>query len=256
MNQSAAPLPHTAPSITVFFPAYNDAEILPSLISQTAETVQGLADNYEIIVVDDGSTDQTPAVLDSLQRDYPSLRVIHHSSNLGYGAALQSGFRNATKELIFYTDGDGQYDVHELRRFLSLLSPQVDVVQGYKANRADSKLRLLVGNLYCAFVKALFRLRIKDVDCDFRLMRREVFESLHLTCRTGAICVDLTSQIQYKGWKVLESPVNHYPRRYGKSQCFRPGPIARTLRDLLRLWLRLKPLRANPRPTRSLSQGL
>jgi len=238
MNQPSAHSPQAFPSITVFFPAYNDADILPTLISRTVETVRGLTDNYEILVVDDGSTDQTAAVLDSLRREYPSLRVIRHPDNLGYGAALQSGFRNAAKELIFYTDGDGQYDVHELRRFLFSLSSDVDVVQGYKTGRADSRLRVIAGRIYGGLAKALFRLRIKDVDCDFRLMRRKVIESVHLTCRSGAICVDLMSQIQNRGWRVLESPVSHYPRRHGRSQFFRVGPIARTLKDMFRLWFR------------------
>jgi glycosyltransferase involved in cell wall biosynthesis len=160
---------------------------------------------------------------------------------------MQSGFRNATKELIFYTDGDGQYDVQELRRFLFSLSPDVDVVQGYKTSRADSKLRVIAGKLYGGLAKALFRLSIKDVDCDFRLMRREVVEGLHLTCRSGAICVDLMSQIQNRGWRVLESPVQHYPRRHGKSQFFRAGPIARTLKDMFRLWLQRGLFKGNSR---------
>jgi len=238
MNQSAAPSPQAPPSITVFFPAYNDAEILPTLISRTVETVRGLTDDYEIIVVDDGSTDQTAAVLDSLQQEYATLRVIRHPRNQGYGAALQSGFQNAAKELVFYTDGDGQYDVQDLRRFLSLLSPEVDVVQGYKANRADSRLRAVAGKLYGGFAKLLFRLRVKDVDCDFRLVRRKVVESINLTCRSGAICVELINQVQNRGWRVVESPVKHYPRRRGRSQFFRVGPIARTLKDMFRLWFR------------------
>jgi glycosyltransferase involved in cell wall biosynthesis len=242
MNQSAASLPRGGPSITVFFPSYNDAEIMPTLIARAVETLQGLVEDYEIIVVDDGSTDQTPALLDSLQLEYPFLRVIRHPHNLGYGAALQSGFRNATKELIFYTDGDGQYDIQELRSFLLLMSPEVDVVTGYKTNRADSKLRVIAGRLYSGLTNVLFRLHIKDVDCDFRLIRRTVIESLHLTCRSGAICVDLMSQIQNRGWRVLEAPVKHYPRRHGRSQFFAAGPIARTLREMFRLWLGLRPL--------------
>jgi len=256
MNESAPRLPQPPSSITVFFPTYNEAEILPTLISQTVETVRGLVDDYEIIVVDDGSTDRTPALLDALRREYPMLRVIRHHQNLGYGAALQSGFQNATKELVFYTDGDGQYDVRDLRRFLSLLSPEVDVLQGYKANRADSKLRIIAGKLYGGFAKLLFRLRVKDVDCDFRLVRRKVVENMNLTCQSGAICVDLMSQIQHSGWRVLESPVKHYPRQHGRSQFFRPGPVARTLKDMFRLWLRFGPLRANPRHARSLSPRL
>jgi glycosyltransferase involved in cell wall biosynthesis len=231
--------PGGATSISAFFPAFNDAENLRVQIPRTFKTLQQLTKDFEVIVVDDGSTDTTSTVLESLRQQFPLLRVVRHTHNLGYGAALQSGFIHSIKELIFYTDGDGQYDVRELDKLLEKLTSDVDVVTGFKINRADSVHRAMVGKLYHRLVKAFFRLRVKDVDCDFRLIRRKVMEAISLTSRTGAICVDLMCQIERNGYRVVEVPVNHYPRLHGRSQFFRAGPVARTVVDIFRLWVQL-----------------
>jgi glycosyltransferase involved in cell wall biosynthesis len=240
-----------APSISAFFPAFNDAENLRVQIPRTIETLQQLTGDYEVIVVDDGSTDDTSAVLDSLRQQFPCLRVVRHAKNLGYGAALQSGFRNSAKELIFYTDGDGQYDSGELRNLLAELSPEVDVVNGFKIHRADSAHRSIVGNTYQKLVKTLFRLKIRDVDCDFRLVRRQVMETIQLTSLSGAICVDLMCQIERGGHQVAEVPVHHYPRLHGHSQFFRVMPVIRTALDIFRLWVRLILLKRASAPRRT-----
>ena len=234
------------PSLTVFFPAFNDAETLPALITKAAETLNDLAPDYEIIVVDDGSTDQTPQVLEELQRQFPFLRVVRHPRNLGYGAALRSGFSNATKQLVFYTDGDGQYDVGELRELFARLEADVDVVNGYKLERADPLHRTLIGKVYQRLTKALLNLKIRDVDCDFRLIRRPVLDAVSLTFRSGAICAELMAQIERAGFRIVEVPVHHYPRRSGQSQFFRLAPVARTILDIFRLWWRLVILRRGP----------
>ena len=241
-----------AASISVFFPALNDAENLKVLIPRAVETLRQVTQDFEIIIINDGSTDNTSAVLESLGQQFPCLRVIEHGRNLGYGAALRSGFSNSTKELIFYTDGDGQYDVGELRNLLPQLTPEVDMVTGFKIHRADSVHRSFIGKLYHGMVKTLFRLKVRDVDCDFRVVRRKVMEGIHLTSRSGAICVDLMCQIERRGYRVVEVPVNHYPRLHGRSQFFRVGPVARTVFDIFRLWFQLvlfKRGRARGNPT-------
>lgn len=209
------------------------------LIPRVDRTLQTLTPEYEILVIDDGSSASTLEVLDSLAQEYPSLRVVRHARNLGYGAALRSGFQNATKDLVFYTDGDGQYDVEELCRLMALLSPDVDVVVGYKTTRADTRSRAIAGYLYRALANLLFRLKLKDVDCDFRLMRKKVIAAVPLTCSSGAICIELMRQIQTKGFRIAQVPVTHLPRLHGRSQFFRVGPVAKTLQDLFRLWIRL-----------------
>lgn len=243
--------PAAAISISVFFPAFNDAENLRVQIPQTFETLQRLTADFEIIVVDDGSTDSTLEVLESLRRQFPVLRVVQHPHNMGYGAALQSGFSHASKELVFYTDGDGQYDVRELAKLLEKMADDIDVVTGFKMKRRDAAHRAVVGRIYHWLVKIFFRLRVSDVDCDFRLIRRRVMERVSLTSRTGAICVDMMCQIERGGFRVVEVPVNHRPRLHGQSQFFRPGPVARTVVDLLRLWVHLMLVKRAPNAGRT-----
>jgi glycosyltransferase involved in cell wall biosynthesis len=233
-------------AISVFFPAYNDAESLRVLIPKTMETLRAITPDFEVIVIDDGSTDNTPDVVQRMQREFPALRVIRHPQNRGYGGALRSGFQAASKPLVFYTDGDGQYDVGELRDLLARLREGVDVVNGYKIRRADSLHRRLLGRSFHGLVRLLFGLRVRDVDCDFRLLRRHVLESVSLTFSSGAIGAELVTQIERAGFRIEEVPVHHYPRRNGKSQFFRPGPVARMAWDVFKLWMRLVLLRRRP----------
>src|SRR5262244_2233969 len=144
-------------SISAFFPAYNDAGTIASMVVLTDRTLRKVAEDYEIIVVNDGSTDHTAVVLSELEAKYPSLRVILHPTNLGYGAALRTGFANSTKDLIFYTDGDAQYDVRELELLLPLMTGSVDIVNGYKISRSDPLHRTIIGKIYCWLVKLAFR---------------------------------------------------------------------------------------------------
>lgn len=228
-----------AESITVFFPAYNDAGTIASLVKNALDTLTGLTSDFEVLVVDDGSTDATPIILDELAATLPHFRVIHHQRNQGYGAALRTGFSNASKNLIFYTDGDGQYDVRELRTLCSLLTDGVDVVNGYKIKRADDFYRLIIGKLYNRIARFLFRLPISDVDCDFRLIRRQAMQTLDLTSTSGVICVELVRRLHGAGCIFVETPVHHYPRQYGHSQFFTARRVARTAWDFFVLWLKL-----------------
>ena len=226
------------PGISVFFPAYNDAATIGALVTEALNVLPTLTDDFEVIVVNDGSTDGTRAQLDTLATSHPEVKVVHHSRNGGYGAALRSGFASAQKDLIFYTDGDGQYDVRELSTLYPLLTPEVDVVNGFKLKRADSRQRKVVGGLYNGLARLLFLLPIRDVDCDFRLIRRSVVAPLKLTVTSGAICVELVYQLHRNGCRFAETPVHHYPRPHGKSEFFTPRRVIHTAFDFLRLWLR------------------
>jgi len=228
----------------VFFPAYNDAPSLPSLIAHTFATLTNLTEDFEVIVVNDGSADSTGAVLADLQSQYgPQLRVITHEVNRGYGGALRSGFAAATKDLFFYTDGDGQYDVRELPLLLAALTPNVGLVNGYKLERHDPWHRIVIGKVYNQFARLLFRIRLRDIDCDFRLIRRELLQSLKLTSTSGTICVELVRKIELSGCGVAEVGVHHYSRLHGRSQFFRLQSLANTLAQLVRLYLKLVILR-------------
>src|ERR1051325_8985181 len=206
------------PTISVFFPAYNDAGTIASMVLLADRTLRHLTDDYEVIVVNDGSKDHTANVLSELEAVYPRLRVINHPPNLGYGSALRTGFASATKDLIFYTDGDSQYDVRELELLVPLMSDSVDVVNGYKISRSDPLHRILIGRIYCWLIKLAFMIKIKDVDCDFRLVRRASYNRVRLHSTSGTICVEMIKSFQDAGLRFAECPVHHFHRAYGKSQ--------------------------------------
>jgi len=227
-------------SISAFFPAYNDAGTIPSMVMTTLMTLAELSDDYEVIVINDGSADHTPQLLDELARLYPEhVRVVHHPQNRGYGGALRSGFREARKEWIFYTDGDAQYDPREITELVKLAGEQVDFINGWKIERHDPLHRIIIGRIYQYTVKLAFGLRLKDVDCDFRLMRRAVFEKVELTADSGVICVELMKKVQDAGFRLAQTPVHHFHRAYGQSQFFNYRRLARVARDLVKLWVRL-----------------
>jgi glycosyltransferase involved in cell wall biosynthesis len=226
-------------SISAFFPAYNDAGTIASLAVVMDMTLRELTDDYEIIIVNDGSPDHTGEVLADLETRYPRLRVVTHAKNRGYGGALRSGFAHATKELVFYTDGDAQYDPREIARLLPALTSNVDMVNGYKIERHDPLHRIIIGRIYHHVVKTMFRLRMRDVDCDFRLLRRSMFDQIELRENSGVICVELMTKVHQAGFRIAEVPVHHFHRAYGQSQFFNVRRVARVVKDLLRLWWQL-----------------
>lgn len=233
-------LPRLGPGVglTVMFPAYNDALTIGTLVEYSAALLPRVADRYEIVVVNDASPDNTAEVLAELQARIPFLRVVTHETNQNYGGALRSGFAHGTQDLLFYTDGDGQYDPTEL----VALIPHLDgcgMVNGYKIRRSDPWHRVVIGRLYHHTAKLMFGLKIRDVDCDFRLIRRVALESIHLTSQRGSICAELVRKIQDAGFEIVEVPVHHYPRMAGRSQFFTPRHIARSLTWLTRLWLEI-----------------
>jgi glycosyltransferase involved in cell wall biosynthesis len=229
--------PHRFPfSLTVFFPAYNDAPSLPGLLAATFRVLRSHVDDFEVIVINDGSADDTAAVLRRAQTEYGArLRVITHPENLGYGGALNSGFRAAAKEFVFYTDGDGQYDVRDLPKLLALSGPDVGLVNGVKAKRHDPLHRIWIGKIYNQFARLMFGVSLQDIDCDFRLIRRATLERIHLTSTSGTICVELVKKIEMTGTRIVEVPVTHLPRLYGRSQFFRLKSLATTFTQLISL---------------------
>jgi glycosyltransferase involved in cell wall biosynthesis len=224
------------PGLSVFFPAYNDSGTIASLVITARTAAQRLTPDYEVIIVNDGSADRTAEIADELARTYPEVRVVHHERNRGYGGALRSGFAAATRELIFYTDGDAQYDPGEMEALWHALSDDVDLVNGYKISRSDPLHRIVIGRAYHHTVKLLFGLRVRDVDCDFRLMRRAIFDRVSLHKNSGVICLEMMKKIQDAGFRIAEVPVHHYHRAYGRSQFFNFRRLFKTAVDVARLW--------------------
>jgi glycosyltransferase involved in cell wall biosynthesis len=226
-------------SISAFFPAYNDGGTIPSMVLTSIMAMRKVTDDFEVIVVNDGSHDYTGEVLDELAARYPELRVIHHGKNRGYGGALRSGFAAAKKEWLFYTDGDAQYDPLELTELVDGLDEGVDVVNGYKIARHDPLSRRIIGRVYHHVVRLAFGFRLRDVDCDFRLIRRSIFDNIHLESDSGTICLEMVKKFQDAGYTFAEVPVHHYHRQYGVSQFFNFRRLVRTARQLAELWWRL-----------------
>jgi glycosyltransferase involved in cell wall biosynthesis len=209
------------------------------MVIRAVQAASALTPDYEVIIVNDGSADATAQIADELARTYPHVRVVHHAKNCGYGGALQTGFRSATKDLIFYTDGDAQYDPGELSELWSRMTADADLVNGYKISRSDPLHRIVIGRVYHHVVSTMFGLTVRDVDCDFRLMRRSIFERIQLEKTSGVICLEMMKKIQDAGFRIVEVPVHHYHRAFGKSQFFNGRRIVKTAIDVMRLWFAL-----------------
>ncbi|HWQ46574.1 MAG TPA: glycosyltransferase family 2 protein [Longilinea sp.] len=234
MENNPSPAPLT--SISVFFPAYNDAGTIAHLVRAVNEVLPKVCQSHEIIVIDDGSRDGTGRLLDELCQEIEVLRVIHHPHNRGYGAALRSGFLAAKKDWVFYTDGDGQYDPQEITKLVAAANGKINVVNGYKTKRRDTKLRTWIGNGYRRLVNSVFGIPVRDVDCDFRLIYRNKLAGLDLVSNSGAICVELVKKLERGGCAFADVPVSHFPRTFGHSQFFRVKPIFTTIIELVRLY--------------------
>ncbi|MFQ5772146.1 MAG: glycosyltransferase family 2 protein [bacterium] len=226
-------------SLSIFFPVYNDWGTIGSMVSLAVITAEKITKDYEIILVNDGSEAQTREILDFLEKKYPKVRVVHHEKNRGYGGALKTGFKEAKKEFIFYTDGDAQYDVRELLKLLPARTNGVDVVNGYKIKRNDPWYRILIGKIYHTFTRFAFGFTIRDVDCDFRLMRRALFDQIELEHNSGVICVEMIKKLHNINAHFAEVPVSHFFRASGKSEFFNFRRVFRVGIDLIKLWWRL-----------------
>jgi len=228
------------PSISCFFPCFNDRGTIAGMVLGALFVLEEVSDDFEVIVVDDGSTDGSREFLERLAGLFPEkLRLVFHEANRGYGGALISGFNAATKDWVFYTDGDAQYDPAQVKDLVEALGEDVDLVQGFKTRRNDPLHRKVIGAIYQHVVRLIFGLSIRDVDCDFRLIRRSLFERFTLTRHSGAICVELMRKTQDAGARVREVGVRHSFRAYGKSRIFNLPRLAVSVWQLACLWVEL-----------------
>lgn len=228
------------PQLTIFFPCYNDAGSIRNLVEQAFEIGKNITDELEIVVVDDGSRDGSQKILAELVGLIPVLRVCFHSKNTGYGGALREGFSLARNDFIFYTDGDAQYDLRELSFLVEEMKDGVDLVNGYKLSRADRWYRRFLGDLYRKVIGFLFGIKLKDINCAFKLFRRQLLKEVNLESCSGAICIEMLAKFQRKGAVFREVAVHHYPRRYGRSQFFSFRHISYTIVEIFVLWWKLK----------------
>jgi len=222
------------PSLTVFFPAFNEEGIIEKTVTDAVAACAPLAADLEVVVVDDGSADQTAAIVERMAAADPRVRLIRHERNRGYGAALRSGFSGARKDLVFFSDADGQFDLRELPGSLAMLD-QAPVVVGFRIKRNDPPHRIFIAKTYKLIVRMVFGLRIRDIDCAFKLFRRDVFEGLTLESNGAFISSELLIKLRRQGVPIVERGVNHYPRTTGESKGAGLGVILKTIRDILRL---------------------
>lgn len=227
-----------ADGISIVLPAYNEAANIRTAVEKALATAERLFTRYEIIVVDDGSADSTCAVVEELARSgYPRVRLIKHEVNIGYGAALRTGFSHSNCELVFFTDSDNQFDISEIEYFLPLMATS-DLVTGFRVYRYDTVLRCLLSWVYNRLVGVMFRLHVRDVDCAFKLMRREVVRQVAIECNNFFVNTELLARARRWNFRIAEKGVRHYPRTAGETSV-RPSDIPRTLATVFSMWRRI-----------------
>jgi glycosyltransferase involved in cell wall biosynthesis len=249
---------HTGLSISAVLPAYNEEAIIQRTVRHVAGVLQGLTDDFEVIVTNDGSRDRTGEVLADLQASSPELNLLvaTHPRNRGYGAALASGFDAARMDLIFLTDGDKQFDVTELSQFVPAMDAQTDLVIGWRRNRADRLMRKFNALGWKLLVNSLFGYTARDVDCAFKLFRRRVWGNMTVHARGATFSAEFLIKARRLGFTVKELPVSHLPRTAGSPTGARPDVIVRAFVELFRLWRNLdRELHADPRAQDRLGGG-
>ncbi|KPK76010.1 MAG: cell wall biosynthesis glycosyltransferase [Phycisphaerae bacterium SM23_30] len=220
--------------LTVFFPFYNEQENIERLVKQAVEVLRRLSLDYEIILVNDGSRDRTGIIADRLARQNPRIKAVHHHPNRGYGAALQSGFRHAAKEWVFYTDGDGQFDLNQLELLLPLAG-KYDIVNGYRLHRQDGLLRKINAAGWGWLVKKLLHFEARDVDSAFKLYRRKIFDHLPLKSTGALIDAEILARAKHAGYSLGQIGVRHLPRTAGAQTGSNIKVILRAFRELIKL---------------------
>ena len=241
MAETGPPATHTAgaPALSVVMPAFNEERNIERAVRSACEAVRPLVADFEVIVVDDGSRDGTPGVLERLRQELgPRLRVVRHPSNLGYGAALRAGFQAARGALVFYTDSDNQFDLRELAEALPLMADH-DALLGYRIDRQDPLLRKLVSAGFNALASLAFGMSVRDLNCSFKLFRRERIQGLPIESNDFFVDTEMVARMHRAGWRYVQRGVHHYPRREGRSSV-RASDVPRTLVSLARMWRRLR----------------
>ncbi|HDQ25821.1 MAG TPA: glycosyltransferase family 2 protein [bacterium] len=225
--------------ISAFFPAYNEAQNVGGLAVKTSKVLSGLCDEYEVIVVNDGSKDNTIEVVEAVMKSDPSVKLINHEKNKGYGGAVRTGLSAAKYEWVFFTDGDGQFDVAEIPLLVEL-SKSCDLAVGYRIKRADPFIRKVNAFMWGTLVKLLLGFRVKDVDCAFKLIKKEVIERAALESEGALISTELLAKAARMGYIIKETGVNHYPRRAGTQTGANPRVILRAFVELFKFYGKMR----------------
>jgi glycosyltransferase involved in cell wall biosynthesis len=219
-------------SLSVILPAHNEEAAIAGTLQNVLETLTPWVEDFEVVVVNDGSRDNTRAIVEAAAARDPRIRLINHPVNQGYGAALVSGFEAVTRELAFFMDADGQFDIHDIEQFFPLIE-HYDAVLGYRIKRQDTWMRKLNAWGWKCLVRLVFGLRVRDIDCAFKLYRARFFQEHRLETRGAMINTEILYKFTRAGYTYTEVGVHHLPRRGGRATGAKPSVIARAFRELL-----------------------
>ena len=226
-------------TMSVVFPAFNEEGNIRCTVETIVKVLPKVAMSWEIIVVDDGSSDATVLICDDLKARYPEVEVIRHGQNRGYGAALKSGIMSAKYDLIFFSDSDGQFDLRDLQQLICW-SKDYDIVAGYRAKRHDPLHRRINALGWNVLVRLVLGIKIRDIDCAFKLFRRAVFDQVQIRCVGAMVNTEILAQAIQLGMRIHQVKVNHFPRRQGKQSGTNVHVIIKAFRELCRLWRQLR----------------
>lgn len=227
-------------TLSIFFPAYYDEKNIEKVVSKAVKVANELQlKDYEITIIEDGSPDKTGAVADELAGLYPKVKVIHHEKNMGYGATLYEGFKTAKFDYVFYSDGDNQFDLEELKKFVALV-PYCDIVVGYRKKKHYSAYRKFTSLVYNFILRGVFGIDYIDIDCAFKLIKRDLFDKITINTKDAFIDAEIMIKAKRLGYTSAEVGVKHLPRIDGISTAARPSIIIRTIREIFTYWRELK----------------
>src|SRR5450432_2495802 len=233
--------PHSAApvSLSVIFPAFNEEANIRRTVESARLVLPKLAQTWEIILVNDGSEDETSSLCDELAEQYAEVRAIHHTDNRGYGAALKSGILAARHDYIFFTDSDGQFDLQELENLVEWAG-HYEIVTGYRAKRQDPPHRLINAWGWRTLVRMVLGVKVRDIDCAFKIFQRSVFDRVQIRSVGAMVNTEILAQAMSFGMRIHEVKVSHFPRRYGKPSGADIHVIIKAFRELFRLWRQLR----------------
>lgn len=223
-------------TLSAFFPCYNEELNLEGVVSETIQALNNVVQEYEILIINDGSTDKTGLVADQLSKQHNNVRVIHHKTNLGYGLALITGFNNSLYEWIFFADGDHQFFMNEIEFLLNEINDH-DLIIGYRKERQDPWYRLFYGRAWNLLVQLILGLKFKDIDCAFKLIRREILDSITLRSAGAMISTELLWKSRLSGYRIKEVGVSHRPRMFGTQTGGNPKVVLKAFVELFKLWI-------------------
>lgn len=225
--------------LSLFFPAYNEEKNIVKAVMLAYETLSKLAEKFEIIIVNDGSRDKTQEISEQLCKRYPHIHLVNHDHNKGYGSALCSGFQKCKYDYIFFTDADNQFDLLEIRKLIEPIK-DTDIVAGYRIKRKDPFYRTINAWGFNMLVRLLFNIKIRDIDCAFKLFRKSVTDSINMESVGALINTEIIVKSAKKGFRIKQVGITHYPRFFGAQTGANPLVVLRAFWEIIKLWKRLR----------------